>query len=147
MRTPALPGVAAGLLLLLAVTGAGGAQAQGVIACPERMKTTAATLVDPAVAKDFVAVIGGDTSSQTWLQDVAVLGPTGTRLMGTANGRKQITWAFDGKSPVTIACLYEGGVSLVRTLPQPKSCSAAIQRSKDPGGASWGMDTASFTCR
>lgn len=146
MRTPALPGVAAGLLLL-AVTGAGGAQAQGVIACPERMKTTAATLADPAVAKDFVAVIGGDTSSQTWLQDVAVLGPNGTRLMGTTNGRKQITWAFDGKTPVTIACLYEGGVSLVRTLPQPKSCSAAILRSKDPGGASWGMDTASFTCR
>lgn len=133
--------------LSVALLADGGAQAQGAIACPERMKTTAVTLADPAQAQGFEAVVGGDTSSQTWLQDVAVLGANGSRIAGVANGRKQITWAFDGRSPVTITCIYEGGVTLVRAVEQPKGCIARIQRSKDPGGASWGMDKATFTCR
>lgn len=136
---------AAALSVVLLATGA--AQAQGPIACPERMKTTAVTLADPAQAQGFEAVVEGDTSSQTWLQDVAVLGANGSRIAGTTSGSKRITWAFDGRSPVTIACIYEGGVMLVRALEQPKGCTAAIQRSKDAGGASWGMDKATFTCR
>ncbi|WP_127090659.1 STY0301 family protein [Aquabacter cavernae] len=138
---------AAALLLGLGLAAAGPAHAQTAISCPERAKTTTVALADPAQAKDFKIVVGGDTSSQTWLQDVAVLTASGTRIAGVANGKKQITWAFDGQSPVTIACIYEGGVSLVRTIERPKGCSAAIQRSKDPGGGSWGMDKATFTCR
>ncbi|MEW6257211.1 MAG: STY0301 family protein [Pseudomonadota bacterium] len=131
--------------MLLAASAS--AHAQSVVRCPERFTTTAIILNDPKQAAGFEPVIGGETSSQAWLQDVAVLGSNGARIAGAASSSKRITWAFDGRSPVKIACLYEGGIALTREIANPKGCIANIQRSKTPGGVSWGMDKASFSCR
>lgn len=129
---------------------AGAAQAQTVIACPERMKTLAVTLADPAQIKGFTGILGGEGSSQTWLQDVAVYADSAVDaapVQGVASGKKKIDWTFDGQSDVTVACVYEGGVKLVRAVGKPRGCTATILRSKDPGAEGWGMDNAKFTCR
>lgn len=130
---------------MLAIAGPAIARADIKVSCPERAQTITATLSDPAQAAGSQQLVG-DISSQTWLQDVAVLNGA-TAVPGTPKGRKQIDWAFDGTGEVRVACVYEAGVSLVRNVGRVKSCKASIQRSKDPGGGSWGMDTASFTCR
>lgn len=139
---------AGGALALAALFSAGGsAQAQSVVRCPERFSTTSITLMEPKQAEGFEGIIGGVTSSQSWLQDVGVIGANGAPIAGTMNGRRKVTWAFDGKAPIKIACLYEGGIALTREIQNPKGCTANVQRSKDPGGVSWGMDKASFSCR
>ncbi|ABD07772.1 STY0301 family protein [Rhodopseudomonas palustris] len=139
------------IALVAALIGAapGALHAQSAIACPERLQTLSVTLAKPEQIAGFTPVIGGDTSSQTWLQDVAVFGRTAGQTVlvpGTPKGKKRLDWRFDGQIEVWIGCVYEAGVTLHRSVGRPKSCTAAILRSKDPGGGSWGMDLASFKC-
>jgi len=154
MRTlvSALPtGTALFLLSALPVAAQAGAGAQS-LSCPERLRTMAAAPADQKQIAGFTPIMGGLTSSQSFLQDIAIYTgtpDTGTPLKGQPDGKKKIVWAFDGSVEVVASCLYEGGISLTRSLGRPKSCTATIQRSKDPGSSDsrgWGMDRASFRC-
>lgn len=127
-----------------------GTGAQRSLNCPERVRTSAATLTDPAQLPGFSQVIGGATSSQAFLQDVVLR--TGspdatTSAKGKAQGRQRITWTFDGADEVFVSCIYEGGISLTRPVGRPKSCVASILNSRDPGGeGGWGLTHASLRC-
>ncbi|TCT07679.1 STY0301 family protein [Aquabacter spiritensis] len=134
------------VLSLIGTLWATAAQAQA-LPCPSRLKTVAAKAADTGQISDFSLVVGGETSSQTWLQDIALFrsGET-TPLKGTEKGKRRIDWTFAAPTDVTVACVYEAGVVLTRAVSKVKGCSAAIERSKD-GGEGWGMGTASFTCR
>lgn len=142
-------------LLRMAATLLGLAVAPAIAApvtasCPERVRTLAATPADPARLAGFTPVVGGETSSQAFLQDIALRtgsAEAGAPASGKAEGKTKITWTFDGTAEVFAACLYEGGVGLTRALGRPKTCTAALQRSRDarsPEG--WGMEKASFRC-
>ncbi|MGL4637076.1 MAG: STY0301 family protein [Beijerinckiaceae bacterium] len=125
------------------------AQAQSVVACPERVRTTEATLAQPAKATGFTSILG-DEASQSFLQDVAVFsGPgEGASVKGTAKGPKRLEWTFDGQADVSVACVFEGGVTLMRSVGKVKTCAATINRSRGNKDAmGHGMESASFSCR
>lgn len=144
-----------GVLINLAVVplAAVSAHAQGAggaaISCPERFKTTDAKIADPAKIAGFEIAKADSTGS--FLQDIAIRAATadaGPSLQGQADGKKKIVWTFDGATDLVAACIYEGGISLVRPLGRPKSCTADIQRTRDTKDASnWGMEKASLRCR
>lgn len=124
-------------------------RAETVITCAERVQTVAAKLAGAEQIAGFVAVVGGPSSSQAWLQDVAMFGRIDgkiTPLPGRVKGDRRIEWRFDGQTDVWVSCVYEAGITLHREAGRPKTCTAAFLRSTDQGGASWGMDRAAFKC-
>jgi len=125
------------------------AQSSGRIACPERLKTVSAQIADRSVIAGFTEVLGGDTTAQSWLQDVALYAAADETkaLSGKADGRRRIVWTLDGATDVLVGCIYEGGITLTRAAGKPKSCTASILRSKDAKAGGWGMERADFTCR
>lgn len=135
--------------VLFSICSGSAAQAQSAISCPERIRTAEATLSSPAQAAGFKPLVG-DEMSQSFLQDVAVLGGAGdgVAVKGTAKGPRRIEWSFDGQTAVTVACVFEGGITLARAVGTPKSCAATIKRSRGSADAAgWGMESASFSCR
>ncbi|ATQ69618.1 MULTISPECIES: STY0301 family protein [Methylosinus] len=125
------------------------ALADTTVVCPLRLLTTDVSIADPARIAGFEPIVGGMTSSQSWLQNVAVYTPTanaGAGVQGVAQGKRRIAYAFDGATEVQVACIFEGGVTLVRPVGTPMSCTADIKPSKASGGA-WGMESARFSCR
>jgi hypothetical protein len=121
-----------------------------VVSCPERIRTVDATAADPGRFAGFTPVIRRTTSQQAFLQGVALHAGSanaGGPLQGKADTR-QIVWTFDGATEVVASCIYEGGISLTRSFGRPKTCTAAIRRSKDTRDRSgWGMEQASFRCQ
>lgn len=125
------------------------AQTSGRIACPERLKTVSARVADRSAIADFTEVLGGDTTAQSWLQDVALysVADESKAISGKPDGRRRIVWTLDGATDVLVGCLYEGGITLTRAAGKPKSCTASILRSKDANAGGWGMERADFVCR
>ena len=130
------------------VTTSLASSADELVTCPERIETTDAKLAKPAQIVGFVPVIGGSTS-QAWLQDVALFGRIGGKLTpmpGVVKGQRRIEWRPDGQTDIWVSCVYEAGITLHRSVGQPNLCTAAFLRSTDQGGTSWGMDRAGFKC-
>jgi hypothetical protein len=128
---------------------ASAAFADMTVVCPLRLRTTDVSIADPAKIAGFEPVVGGLTTSQAWLQNVAVYTPAvnaGAGVEGVAQGKRRIAYAFDGATEVQVVCIFEGGVTLVRPVGTPESCTVDIKPSKASGGA-WGMDSARFSCR
>lgn len=145
-----------GALVVAALTGAAlvgaaaPAVAQTAVNCPEFVLTSTATPADPAQIAGFKPYMGGAMSAQSYLMDVAVyVGATqdGAGAPGKAEGARKLGWSFDGQSPVKVACLYEGGVTLAKPVGSPKACTASIKRSKEKDAGGWGMESAAFSCR
>lgn len=125
------------------------ALADTTVVCPLRLRTTDVSIADPAKIAGFEPIVGGLTSSQSWLQNVAVFTPAanaGAGVEGVAKGKRRIAYAFDGATEVQVACIFEGGVTLARPVGTPTSCTADIKPSKASGGG-WGLESARFSCR
>ncbi len=140
----------AAALFIAFAASASAAEAAATVVCPSRLRTTAVSVADPSAIAGFEPVVGGLTSSQAWLQAVAVYTPaadTGAGVPGVAQGKRKIAHAFDGATDVRVACLYEGGITLVRPVGKPRACTADIKSSKGPNAGAWGLESARFTCR
>lgn len=135
----------------LGAAGAGSAPAQQAVTCVERVHTTAAKLANPADIAGFKEVIGkSNSAADSFLQSVAVysgaVAPDGLS-QPAPKGKNQIDWTLDGQKEVFVACQYEGGVTLSRSVGKAKTCTAIVKRSTEKDASGWGMDSAKVACR
>ncbi len=143
---------AAAVLALAALSGLGGAAraAPETIACPLRVVSDAATVVDVEKIAGFRPAFHG--GSAAYLVGIGVFeGPVsdGVELASAPAGRGMRQWTFEAvRKPPTLVCRYEGGISLLRPSPKGASaCVAATQASGAKDSQGVGLDYAVFACQ
>jgi len=140
---------AVGAAAMVVLTAAGPAAAQDQrVACPVALVVEAATAPQGAAPAGFEIGVYPDGSSLANLIGAAVVtGAPGGAEVQPAPGDTP-SWSLDGTAEAFVACRYEAGVSLARSVGRTvRACTGVIERLPPESRMVWRLARAEITCR